>query len=316
MADNFEQLLERYKRALDEAGSRELVFLLVGKCGMGKSSTVNSLMGEEVAPVGDYEPTTMEVKSYKSKVSGVQFAVIDTPGLCDDLEEKGNDQEYLNRIKSFASQVDLVWFVTRLDDTRITSDGKRGRKLISEALGARVWNHSLIIFTFAGNVTSDRYHAALTKRGQPIREVIGKYSDERTADAIPAVAVDNKCPKTPDGREWLGELFTKVVVRLSDKGTAPFLLMMAKDVYVRSKMPTPSRPPDPSTHVQWPHVDEKPRINLYREQKREMLKKIDAAIIPTMALGGGAIGSVFGPAGTAIGGAVGAAVGLVAWLWK
>ena len=69
---------------------------------MGKSSSVNSLMGKEVAPVGDWLPTTMGVTSYDSDAFGIKFTVIDTPGLCDDLEEEGKDYKYLKRIRAFA----------------------------------------------------------------------------------------------------------------------------------------------------------------------------------------------------------------------
>lgn len=42
-------ILENLQRQLKEAQKRELIFLLVGRTGVGKSSTVNSLMGKEIA---------------------------------------------------------------------------------------------------------------------------------------------------------------------------------------------------------------------------------------------------------------------------
>ena len=49
-------------RLLSQTGSkgREFYFLLAGRTGVGKSSTINSLMGKKIAPTNDYEPETME----------------------------------------------------------------------------------------------------------------------------------------------------------------------------------------------------------------------------------------------------------------
>ncbi|MDX2254899.1 MAG: GTPase [Pseudanabaenaceae cyanobacterium bins.39] len=201
-----ENLSEKFK---GEKG-KKFTFLLVGRTGVGKSSTVNSLMGEAVAPIGDYEPTTMEVKSYENEIGGVNFTVIDTPGLCDDLEEKGNDYEYLERIRLNADRIDLMWFVTRLDDARVSSDEKRGIKLISDAFKPKIWEQAIIVFTFANNLNIEKYSIALEKRTELIRKEIAKYAGVTIANNVPSVAVDNMSEFTPDGERWLGELYTQV----------------------------------------------------------------------------------------------------------
>lgn len=281
---------------LNNGKERPLVFLLAGRTGVGKSSTINSLIGKEVAPVGDYEATTMSVETYDSDVDGIKFTVIDTPGLCDDLEEVDNDDKYLGMIKNKINNFDCLWFVTRLDETRVSSDEKRGIKMISEALGADAWKHSIIVFTFACNVGQDKFKEALSKRAELIKKEIARHSSASVAEDVPAVAVDNIAQKLPDGSEWLGDLYTKIWQRISSAGAAPFLLATSNSVKPNA-------------------AGESGRINLTPEQKREVKKQIDAKIIPGLAVVGAGIGAAFGPVGAAIGGAIGAGIGLVSWLW-
>ena len=88
-----QQIANKFKASI----GKEFNFLLIGRTGVGKSSTINSLLGREVAPVGDYEATTIDVKKYTSNFNGVIVNVVDTPGLCDDLETQGKDYRIYNK---------------------------------------------------------------------------------------------------------------------------------------------------------------------------------------------------------------------------
>src|SRR5919199_4451993 len=310
LEEKAKNLLKEFQEKIIAARGKKFVFLLVGRTGVGKSSTVNTLMGQTIAPVGDYEPTTMGVEEYDSEISGIEFKVIDTPGLCDDLEEAANDYKYLELMRAKVKHIDSMWFVSRLDETRVTSDEKRGIKLISDALGSKVWEHAVIIFTFANNKDASSYPVALQKRTELIQKEIAKHAGAEIANHVPSVAVDNKSETTPDEEKWLGELYTKVFTRISQQGAIPFLLATAEFV-------KPRRQEAPSYEA--PRYEakryEQPRIEFNDRQKQEIQNRISADVIPSTALAGAALGAAFGPTGAAIGGLAGAAIGAVAWFF-
>ncbi|WP_414546343.1 GTPase [Nostoc sp. CCY0012] len=279
------------KRKLTRIIDKKIVFVLVGRTGVGKSSTVNSLLGREVAKVGNYEPTTMSIESYEYEEKGTKLLIIDTPGLCDDLEEVGNDQEYLNLMRAKIPQMDSMWFVSRLDETRVTNDEKRGIKLVSETFGAKGWEYAVIVFTFANSVPASRYQEALDKRTELIKREIAKYAGEDIANTIPSVAVDNNNQTTPDGKQWLGEFFTKVFVRVSESGSLPLAAAMKDSLSTSTG---------------------EARISLNEQQKAEVKKKINKGLIGGLAYGGAVVGQILGPGGIVVGGLLGTVVGL--WL--
>ncbi len=306
---NLEEEVKRISEKFEIEKNKNFTFLLIGRTGVGKSSTVNSLMAEKVAPVGDYRPTTMSVESYEGEIAGVEFTIIDTPGLCDDLEEKGNDYDYLEQIRVNVERIDLMWFITALDDARVRSDEIRGIKIISDVFGSKIWEQSIIVFTCADKVSSVKYPEALRIRTELIREQITKYAGVKISNNIPSVAVSNVQETTPDGERWIGELYIQVYTRMAREGAGAFFTSTVgriqapkpseKIVYV----PTPS--PEPAKQLTYSPI-------YLNERQAEVVKKRTEEVIGitvTSAVVGAAFGSVAGPAGALVGGLLGAAWG-------
>lgn len=91
--------------------------VIVGKPNAGKSSLLNTLVGEERAIVTDIAGTTRDVLEEQINLNGIILNVIDTAGIreTDDFVEKIG----VNKAKKYLEQADLVIYVV---DTSTTLD--------------------------------------------------------------------------------------------------------------------------------------------------------------------------------------------------
>jgi predicted GTPase len=285
---NFIQALEKM---LANTKKKRLVFFVVGRTGWGKSSTVNSLVGKEVSKVNRYKAETADVVGFDFEINGVKATVFDTPGLCDG---SGNDEAYIDLIRSKVRTPDSMLYVSRLDETRSEND-LRAIKIISYALGPIVWQYAVIVFTFANNIEPWEYQEQLRIKKQIILQTIADVIGDGNMPAqIPVVAIDNKRKTTPDGKEWLGNLFTAIVDRVSKEGTVALLAMLTE------------------------HITN--RVNLNKNQKQIIRRKFVDAVLQS---GGAAAGIGITVAGLlnaplTIGFSVGGIAGtlIAAWLCK
>jgi GTP-binding protein EngB required for normal cell division len=207
----------------EKAKARGFSFLLVGRAGVGKSSTINSLMGREIAPVGEFEAETKVVKAYPAPSNAIiPYRIYDTPGLCD---ADGDNEEYLRLIHTEIKEpIDCLWFVTQLDETRIRTDEIDTIRHTTIAFGKEIWKRAVIVFTRADKVEPKDFERYVSERTRLIRNQIAKEVGQEIALEIPSVAITNKGTRTPDRKLWLGRLFVKTFVRISEEGLDGFLL--------------------------------------------------------------------------------------------
>ncbi len=215
------------------AGSQSVNILLTGRTGAGKSTLINSVVGDEVAKVGHgLDPQTMIVSPFKTTRNGVEITVWDSPGLQDGT---GNEAQYIEDMKRQCKNYDLVLYCTPMTDNRFRNDDILAMEKMTAAFGEKFWTHSVVVITCANQSVSnpDAYKTKLQAFKDKIREVLTDrlMITAEIAEKVPVVPagyLDGKDPNTcsrklPDCKDWLSMLWYVSVLRMKD-GAKPAML--------------------------------------------------------------------------------------------
>ncbi|KAF7801396.1 Translocase of chloroplast 34 [Senna tora] len=218
---------------LKQENVNTLTILVMGKGGVGKSSIVNSIIGERVVAISPFQSEGPRPVMVSRSRAGFTLNVIDTPGL---IEGGYINNMALDIIKSFLlnKTIDVLLYVDRLDVYRVDNLDKLVAKAITDSFGKGIWSKALIALTHAQFSPPDGlpYDEFFSKRSEALLKVIRSGArlkkDDSQDSTIPVVLVENsaRCNKNesdekvlPNGTAWISWLvqtITEVALNRSE----------------------------------------------------------------------------------------------------
>ncbi|KAJ0746592.1 putative small monomeric GTPase [Helianthus annuus] len=128
----------------------EFTILVLGKTGVGKSSTINSILNQAKAKTNAFQPATDHVQEVAGTVNGIKISFVDTPGLLPSSPNTiGRNRKILHKIKKRIrkSPPDMVLYFERLDMINNNYSDLPLLKLITEVFGTGIWFNTMLVMT-------------------------------------------------------------------------------------------------------------------------------------------------------------------------
>lgn len=164
--------------------------LVLGKTGVGKSATINSIFDQTKTMTDAFRPATDGIQEVVGTIKGVRISIIDTPGLLPpSASNVKRNKKVLLSVKRFIrkSPPDIVLYFDRLDLVSKCYSEFPLLKLITEVFGPAIWFNTILVMTHSSSAPPEGTD------GHPINyESYATYCTDLVQQHIHQAVLDSK----------------------------------------------------------------------------------------------------------------------------